>query len=400
MNQQERIQARIARSKARREAKRRARAEEHGKLEKVIRMQTLFKSLRKRRKGTNWKQSVMEYCFHAPVKIYRAKHAILNGELPEPSRIREIHLYERGKARRVHAVAIDSRVIQGAICDECITPLTGPGLIHDNPASTKGKGMSWARQRILRHMRRAWRKYGRATRAMVYDIRGFFDNIQHRRCRQIFQEVYMEERLIRLAMHFIRMYQIFDARAEKNRERIRMLEADQGVGVSLGSQISQDMALCAPNPLDHFIKDELGTKEYLRYMDDGKLLGDAETLEKHRRLIEAKAEEIGFRLHPDKTRIVKLTDGFEYLKIRYRVTDGGHIIRKPAKSGVIRARRRLKKLKGLWLQGRVTLDDIYNAHQSWMGNTREYTHSWHTRRRMQSLYYRLYRGYRLKGAMA
>ena len=408
MTNQDRIRARIARSKARREAKRQARAEEYGRMEKVITNQHLFKSLMKRRKGTDWKQSVMDYCFHAIVRNRRAKDAILAGEHPEPSRIKRIGLYERGKRREVHAVVIDSRVIQGVICDNCIAPLTRPGLIHDNPASTIGKGVTWTRKRIMRHMRRQWRKTGTETYALIFDIRHFFDTIRHDLCERIFRGVGMDEGLISLAMHFIKMYQVFEARnsigawrsEQEAKKLLERLERNEGVGVSLGSQISQDMALCAPNALDHFAKDAARNESYIRYMDDGHAEGTKAEMAALRERIITRAGKLGFRLHETKTRVVKLSRGFVYLKIRYSTTESGHIIRRMAREGIIRIRRKLKRLHRLHLAGRVTLDDAFAAIKSWIGNAKKYTHSYRSRKRILGLYHQLFRGYRMKGVIA
>lgn len=400
MTNQDRIQARIARSKARREEKKRARAEQYGRIDRVITNQNLFRSLMKRKKGTDWKQSVMDYCFHAPVRNKRAKDAILAGAHPEPSKIKRLGLYERGKRRDVHAVVIDSRVIQGALCDNCITPLTRPGLIHDNPASTKGKGVTWARNRILRHIRKQYRKTGNDTWVLVYDIRHFFDTIRHDLCEKIFRSVYMDDMLTSLAMHFIKMYQVFDARSRNDPEKIKLLERGEGIGVSLGSQISQDLALCAPNELDHFVKDYAGIGPYMRYMDDGHAEGGkAEMLDLRQKVIE-RAAALGFQLHETKTRIVKTSRGFIYLKIRYTVTKTGHIIRRIARDGIVRMRRKLKKLHGLVMAGRVKLYDVFLALKSWLGNAKKYCHSYRTRKRILNLYHKLFRSYRMEGVIA
>ena len=319
------------------------------------------------------------------------------GAHPEPSKIKRLGLYERGKRRDVHAVVIDSRVIQGALCDNCITPLTRPGLIHDNPASTKGKGVTWARNRILRHIRKQYRKTGNDTWVLVYDIRHFFDTIRHDLCEKIFRSVYMDDMLTSLAMHFIKMYQVFDARSRNDPEKIKLLERGEGIGVSLGSQISQDLALCAPNELDHFVKDYAGIGPYMRYMDDGHAEGGkAEMLDLRQKVIE-RAAALGFQLHETKTRIVKTSRGFIYLKIRYTVTKTGHIIRRIARDGIVRMRRKLKKLHGLVMAGRVKLDDVFLALKSWLGNAKKYCHSYRTRKRILNLYHKLFRSYRMEG---
>ena len=402
MTNQDRIRARIARSKARREAKRLARAEQYGDIRKVITNQHLFRSLMKRRKGTDWKQSVMDYLFHAIVRNKRQKDAILAGAHPEPSMIREIFLYERGKRRRVHAVAIDSRVVQGVICDNCITPLTQPSLITDNPASTAGKGVSWTRYRVVELIRRGL-KEGK-NHVLIFDLHGFFDSIRHAICEGVFRHVHMDDMLISLSMHFIKMYQVFEARTFKlaeDRERVLdRLNRNEGVGVSLGSQISQDMALAAPNKLDHAIKDELGEKEFIRYMDDGYIQDKKERLAAIRERIAQVCGELGLRLHETKTRIVKLSRGFPYLKIRYTATETGRIIKRMARAGIVRMRRKLKKLRGLVNMCKVTLDDVFNTVKSWMGNAEKYSHSYHSRKAILSLYHKLFRSYRMEGVIA
>ena len=400
MSNQDRIQARIARSKARREEKKEARAEQYGRLDKVFTNQHLFKSLMKRKKGTGWKQSVMDYCFHAIVRNKRAKDAILSGAHPEPSKIKKIILYERGKRRKVHAVVIDSRVIQGVLCDDCITPLTKPGLIHDNPASTKNKGVTWARKRIMLHIRRQFRKTGRKTFALISDFQGFFDSIRHDLCARTFRGVRMDEALISLAMHYIRMYQMFEARITHDMEKIAMLERGEGVGVSLGSQISQDVALCAPNEVDHYVKDVCGVKPYIRYMGDGHAEGSKAEMKALREKIIERAAALGFHLHDTKTRIVRLSRGFVYLKIRYTVTDTGHVIRRAVHSGIVRMRRKMKRLRRLVSRGTITLDDVFLSVKSWLGNMKKYAHSYRTRKRILSLYHDLFKSYRMEGVIA
>lgn len=400
MTNQERIRARIARSMARREAKKMARAEKYGRMDKVMTNQHLFRSLMKRKKGTDWKQSVMDYCFHAIVRNKRQKDAILAGAHPEPSRIKRIGLYERGKRRDVHAVVIDSRVVQGVICDNCITPLTQPGLIMDNPASTKDKGVTWTRNRIMRHIRRQWRKTGNKTWALIFDIRHFFDSIRHDLCEKVFRDVHMDDALVALAMHFVKMYQVFEARATGDENKIAALERGEGVGVSLGSQISQDLALCAPNALDHFVKDECGVKPFIRYMDDGHAEGSkADMLALRERLMD-RARAMGFELHETKTRVVKMSRGFVYLKIRYSTTDTGHVIRRISHDGIVRMRRKLKRLHGLWKKGKVTLNDIFLSVKSWLGNAKKYADSYRTRKRILNLYHSLFKGYRMEGVIA
>ena len=406
MNNQERKQARIARDKARKAEKRKAVIEQCGTFENVITCQNLHRSLRKRRKNVAWKGSVQVYLAHAIVKIKRTKDDLLKGELNVNQSIKSMTIHERGKKRYIHAIMIDSRVIQGALCDSAITPLTQPTLIYDNPASTKGKGVTHARNRVLRHLRRQIKETGPGSYALLYDFSGFFDSISHRLCREKLRSVGMDERLTDLTMYFIKMYQQQDISLVEDpvvRQRMMYeLENDLACGATLGSQISQDMALVIPNKLDHRIKDGEAVKGYMRYMDDG-LATDGEKKRLHElqeKAIEPTCDELELRLNRKKTHIVKFTKGFVFLKIRYIVTETGKIIKNLVRSSVVRMRRRLHKFRKLVDLCKMKLDDVFNSFSSWFGNAKKYADSYWARKAMLVLYNRLFNRYRTGGLVA
>lgn len=84
---------------------------------------------------------------------------------------------------------------------------------------------------------------------------------------------FISEPLISLIMKIIRIYKESRLPLLKNKEKRTAertkLENMEGVGITLGSQISQVMALVAPNKIDHTIKDVKGIECFERYMDDG-----------------------------------------------------------------------------------------------------------------------------------
>jgi hypothetical protein len=54
---------------------------------------------------------------------------------------------------------------------------------------------------------------------------------------------------------------------------MQFAEYGQPVGIPIGNLLSQTYALIYMNPLDHFIKRELGAKRYCRYVDDFVIFG-------------------------------------------------------------------------------------------------------------------------------
>jgi len=401
MTNQERIQKRIERDKARKAEKRRARIEEHGSFSRVITMQNLHKSLKRRRSSVEWKGSVQRYLQHAVVKIKRTKDDLHAGRLRINQTIRRRVVYERGKQRVIHAIMIDARVIQGALCDSSITPLTQPLLIYDNPASTKGKGVSHARSRNMRFLMRHAAAHGRDTYALAYDFTGYFSNIPHRLCRQRLIGAGMDQRLVDLTMHFIKLYQAQDITlmrgAAVRREMNRKLQNDELAGATLGSQISQDMALVIPNSLDHTVKDRERTRCYIRFMDDGIAYGTRKDMQRLLDVIRREAAALGLQLNEKKTHITRMSRGTTFLKVRYIITKTGAVIRKNAKGSIVRMRRKLKKFRRMVDAGEMELHDVLTTFKSWYGNTRQVASTYRQRKRMLLLYNELFRGYGLKG---
>ena len=75
------------------------------------------------------------------------------------------------------------------------------------------------------------------------------------------------------------------------------------------------------NDLDHFIKEELGVKYYIRYMDDGIILID--DLDALKRVYDSLKESIKkYKLEfNSKTKIYNSFEGFSFLGINYYIRD-------------------------------------------------------------------------------
>nr|DAT71239.1 MAG TPA: hypothetical protein [Caudoviricetes sp.] len=68
--------------------------------------------------------------------------------------------------------------------------------------------------------------------------------------------------------------------------------------------------ISVPDPIDHYIKERLRADKYVRFMDDSWICHHDKTqLEKWREAIRTKYDADGMKLHPTKTKIVRLQDG-------------------------------------------------------------------------------------------
>ena len=161
--------------------------------------------------------------------------------------------------------------------------------------------------------------------------------------------------------------------------------------LGLGSEVSQICAVFFPNKVDHFIKEKLRIKYYGRYMDDLYLIhSDKNYLKKCLYQIQKLCAELGITLHDKKTRIVKLTQGVNFLKGRYILTKTGKIIRLPSRDSTVRMRRKLKKYKSLCERGKMNSSDIRISYQSWRGNFKKRFDAYYKLKRMDKLYNELF----------
>lgn len=399
MTKYQRAKARIARDRTRKAEKRSEKFKHCDNFNSVISTQHYVEALGKCRKGVSWKGSVQKYTQNAIVEISKTINSLERGVLPELSSVNRIVLYERGKRREIVPITIRDRMTQRVLCDNALVPVLQNTLIYDNGASMKGKGVEFTRERLCKHLQEAVKEYGSDFYILTFDFKSFFDSIPHQTCLNILNQNFKNKFIKGLTMAIIKSYEksvINRTTTGKERdERLDRLSKNLSHGICLGSQISQIMALVVPNKLDHYVKDRRKVKHYIRYMDDGMVVSDNKEF-LHQLYTEMKkiADELGLTFNEKKTHIVKSTRGFVFMKVRYRVTPTGKIIRTLTKAGIVRMRRKLKKFRKLVNEGKMSLDDVYNSMQSWVAHSKV-AMSYHAKRNMLKLYNDLFDGYKL-----
>lgn len=258
----------------------------------------------------------------------------------------EFDIKERGKLRHIRSCDLEERIVQKCLCDYCLVPLLGKILIYDNGASTKNKGYSFAIKRVRKQLRQHVRKYGNSGWVLLFDFSKFFDNISHELSKQILREQITDERILRLCNAFI--------------------DAFGDIGLGLGSQISQVLALTVPNRLDHILKEYTQADKYERYMDDGCIIDINKDRQIQRlKLIKQICDESGVILNEKKTQIIPLSKGFKYLKCHFYIVNNNKILQKIDCSSPVRERQKLKKMSKLKKTGKVKKSDAYVSLQSW-----------------------------------
>lgn len=391
MTSKERHEARYQRRKAKRDAKRNA-IQEQCTFEKMFGFRAWLLALKKCKKNVSWKGSVQWYMQHPISRIVDYKSHIEEMRYPYKPNDKRIVLYERGKARYIVPITIDKRHVEHVFCDNILTPAVTRRLIHDNGASLEDKGTQFSRDRIMKKLTAAVKRFGTDFYYYQFDFKSFFESIPMITCKRELFELYDDRRNVGFAVKCLSDYALSKINLCKDKEEKHRLylefKSGRSHGICLGSQISQMLALIVPNKLDHFITCECGYGLYERYMDDGIVF--AKTKEELRELhkkCEIIANSLGLRLSEKKTKICKISKGFTFLKVRYYVTgQHGKIVRKIHRSSVIRMRRRLKRFRHLLDEGLIEMKNIYDSFQSWFSHCKKVARTYRTRMKTLALY--------------
>ena len=338
-------------------------------------------------KGSAWKEEPQRFEIDFLSEIVRLKQEIESREY-RTSEGTEFTLNERGKVRHIHGAKIRDRVVRHALCDGELADALRPYLIYNNAASQKGKGLGFARKMFEKDLHNFWIRY-RDNEGYIgfIDFSKFYDNIQHRQIRARVGPLISEEgnwmldeilRTFEVDVSYMSDEEYADCLERKFNsvwyyenipKAARTGEKFMAKGVDIGDQLSQDIGIYFPTPIDNYAKIVRGQKWYGRYMDDIYIIcRSREELKSVIAGITEIAKGMGIYINDRKTRIVRLGDTYRYLQIKYSLTADGRVVKRINPKAVTRERRRMRAYKGLMERGTMTLEDVEQACKSWMGD--------------------------------
>lgn len=151
------------------------------------------------------------------------------------------------KPREISAPAFRDRVVQHAVYS-IIQPIFDRTFIDQSFACRPGTGTHAAAD----YVQQAMQQSGPNSYTLHLDVRRFYYSIDRDILRMLVERKIKDGRLVDLMMAFAQM--------------------PTPVGLPIGNLLSQLHALVYLNPVDHYIKRELGVRRYCRYVDDLLLL--------------------------------------------------------------------------------------------------------------------------------
>ncbi len=247
------------------------------------------------------------------------------------------------KRRAIRAAPFRDRVLHHAIFN-VLDPVFSRGFIADTYACIPGRGTHAAVRR--------YRRFVRARRGVGYvlqcDIKGCFASVDHAVLLGLLARRVGDARLLALLASLI----------EHGAET-------PGKGMPIGNLTSQIFANLYLDPLDHFVKETLRVRHYLRYMDDFVLLLDARDEARVRlaRIEEFLHARLRLSLNPRRVVIAPLSSPRDFLG--YVHFAGGRT--RVRRRSVRRLWRRLAVLEEGVEAGRITWASARASVASWLG---------------------------------
>ena len=215
--------------------------------DKVIDFENLYAAYKAATKGKRYRRASLEFASNLEENLITIQNELIWGTW-QPLPLREFWINEPER-RLISAPSFRDRVVHHAIV-QVVEPLFDRRFIHDSHACRIHHGTILAVHRVQQFARQAKRRWGSYY---VYkgDIKSYFPSVRHDILKAI----------VRKTIKDLRVLDLLDRIIDSNRN-------SPGCGIPIGSLTSQLLANAYLDILDHYAKDRLGIKYYVRYMDD------------------------------------------------------------------------------------------------------------------------------------
>lgn len=341
--------------------------------------------------SSSFKQATQQFQMNQLLETAILQKSIAEGTF-KPNKGRKFLLNERGKLRYITSNTIQDKTIKNVLCDEIIMPAIQRYLIYDNGASQKGKGTSFTRARLEKHLHEYYRK-NRTNEGYIalIDFSGYYANILHDRCKEVMCDMLrgidanIATSTKRLMDEILRSYALDvsylsdEKVAELYSGKVDpMLNKDVDVGlltgtkmlakgVDIGERFAQCIGLAYAYKIDNYIEIVRGCGLHARYSDDSYIIASSKHyLEDILNGVRKVANEYGIIINEDKTKIVKISSPFVFLQVKYCLTKTGKVTKRINSRCVARERKRLKMYAKYLKDGVMQYGEIENNFKSWL----------------------------------
>lgn len=295
-----------------------------------------------------------------------------------------IFLVHEPKYRIIMSEIMSDKVVNHLISKYVLRPGIYPHLIPQNVATREGKGTKEGIRYVKMYINKLKLNYDKVY-CLKCDIKKYFYSIDHKLILEKTRRFITDPDIYKIMENIvnstdkeyvnIHIQKVINNEIERVK-KLNILDKDKkiaelqkiplypkGKGLPIGNMTSQLLAIYFLNDLDHYIKEKLHCKYYVRYMDDFIIFDhDKERLKVIKGLIEEKLKEFKLELN-NKTNIYDLNHGFGFLGY-YFFLKGKKLIIKINPQTKRRIKKKMRKLK------KVAAPNYNQVKASYMGYLR------------------------------
>lgn len=210
-------------------------------IEQLVTLENLYLAFYKAQRGKAGKTEDVEYGKNLQKNLANLQQQLLTGDV-EIGSYRYFTIYDP-KQRLICAAPFSQRVLHHALINVC-HPLFERRQIFDSYASRQDKGTYAA-------LERAKKFTGHYNWFLKLDVRKYFDSLDHSVLKSQLRRLFKNRCLLEIFDRIIDSYWV-----------------TKGKGVPIGNLTSQYFANHYLSQLDHFVKESLKIRAYVRSMDD------------------------------------------------------------------------------------------------------------------------------------
>lgn len=249
-----------------------------------------------------------------------------------------IFIIQEPKYRIIMSELMYDKIVNHLISKYVLIPTLSRKLIEQNVATRTGKGSKEGIRYMKKYINSIKENYDNVY-ILKCDISKYFYNIDHEILINKLSHENFDKDILRVLINIISStnndyindlidssisreishledMNIYDLEAKK-KQLYSLPRYRKGKGLPIGNETSQLLAIYYLNELDHYIKEQLHIKYYVRYMDDFILIHhDKEYLKKCLNLINKKLSYLKLSLNK-KTQIYNLKSGVNFLGYKF-----------------------------------------------------------------------------------
>jgi len=310
-------------------------------LAKVIAFDNLHRAFGGASHGKRDRPEVREFEYHLETRLFEIRDELAAGEYAWGP----FHRFwvNDPKRREIRAAPFRDRVVHHALFN-VLDPIFRRGFIADSYACIPGRGTHRAVERYRAFVRaRAGRGY-----RLQGDVKRYFASVDHAVLLGRLERRVGDGRLLNLLGTLV----------THGAER-------PGCGIPIGSLTSQLFANVYLDALDHFVKERLRVRHYLRYMDDFLLLASdrREARDRLGQVREFLTEQLRLELNPRRVSVAPISEPCDLLGYVHHA-DGRTRVRRRS---VRRLWRRVPALGRRVAAREIDPDDARASVASWFG---------------------------------